>query len=277
MADTLRLAIAQLPVTGDPRRNGAAVREAMREAAGQGARLLQLPEGLLSGYALNPVQDWAEVDWDVVRDELDSITRLAGELRLWVVLGSAHPLTPPRWPHNSLYVVSDEGAVVTRYDKRFVSHTEATRFYTAGSDPVTFEVDGFRFGCVICVEINFPELFIEYAGLGVDCVLLSAYPVDAIFAVKARAYAALHCSWVTLSTPSDTASFIASSAFAPNGDVLGEVAGSEGLLVVDLDRTAPELQVALTKARPWRAAVSADPTYRSGAPDDARSVDRTCR
>ena len=277
MTDPFRLAIAQLPVTGDPRRNGDAVRDAMREASSRGARLLQLPEGLLSGYALNPVQDWAEVDWDLVRDELDAVARLAGELGLWVVLGSAHPLTPPRWPHNSLYVVSDRGEVVTRYDKRLVSHTEVTRFYTAGSDPVTFEVDGFRFGCVICVEINFPELFIEYAALDVDCVLVSAYPVDGIFAVKARAYAALHCSWVTLATPSDTASFIASSAFAPNGDVLGEVSGPEGLLVVELDRSAPELEMALTKARPWRAAVRADPAYRCGAPDDPRSVDRTCR
>ncbi|MDO9456473.1 carbon-nitrogen hydrolase family protein [Nocardioides sp.] len=271
----MRIAIAQLPVTGDARRNGAAVRRAMRAAAEQDVRLLQLPEGLLSGYALNPVEDWAEVDWDVVRAELEEVVALAGELRLWVVLGSAHPLTPPRWPHNSLYVISDEGRLVDRYDKRFVSHTEVTRFYTAGSEPVVLDVDGFRFGCAICIEVNFPEVFVEYAGLGVDCVLLSAYPVDATFAVKARAHAAIHCTWVALATPSDTASFIASALYAPNGDVVDEVEGAEGLLVADLDRSAPELDVALTKAKPWRAMVSADPAYRSGAPDDPRSVDRT--
>jgi hypothetical protein len=31
------------------------------------------------------------------------------------VLGSAHPLTPPHRPHNSLYVISDQGHVVNRY------------------------------------------------------------------------------------------------------------------------------------------------------------------
>jgi predicted amidohydrolase len=27
---------------------------------------------------------------------------------------------------------------------------------------VVFDVDGYRFGCVICVEINFPHLFSQY-------------------------------------------------------------------------------------------------------------------
>lgn len=272
-----RLAVAQVSVTGDPRRNGEATREAVREAAAAGARLVQLPEGLLSGYALNPVTDWAEVDWDLVRRELDEIAALAADLGVWVVLGSAHPLTPPRWPHNSLYVISDQGEVVTRYDKRIVSHTEKTRFYTAGSDPVTFEVDGITFGCVICVEVNFPELFADYAGRGVDCILLSAYPVDATFAVKAQAHAGLHCTWVALSTPSDTAGFIASAVYSPAGTVLGTVADVRGLVVVDLDPDDPGLEVALTKARPWRAAVRADPTWSCGAPDDPRSTDRSTR
>ena len=102
--------------------------------------------------------------------------RLAAELEIWVALGSAHPLTQPRLPHNSVYVISDAGQLVNRYDKRRLSHTEVTRFYTAGSEPVVFDVDGYRFGIAVCVEINFPELFIEYGALGVDCLLFSSYP-----------------------------------------------------------------------------------------------------
>ena len=37
--------------------------------------------------------------------------------------------------------------------------------------------------------------------------------------------------------------------------------GAEGLIVLDLDRDAPEFDVALTKARPWRASVATDPAY----------------
>src|SRR3954468_12030323 len=108
-ATPFRLATAQLPISGDVGVNAGRVRASMREAAAQGTRLVHFPEGMLSGYAKNPIQDWTEVDWGTVREELELAMALAAELRLWVVLGSAHPLTPPHWPHNSLYVISDQG------------------------------------------------------------------------------------------------------------------------------------------------------------------------
>ena len=46
--------------------------------------------------------DWGRADWQVLRIELVAIARLAGELRLWTVLGSVHLLTPPHRPHNSM-------------------------------------------------------------------------------------------------------------------------------------------------------------------------------
>jgi predicted amidohydrolase len=194
-----------------------------------------------------------------VRDDLEHVVALAAELGVWVVLGSAHPLTSPRWPRNSLSVVSDRGELVTRYDKRIVSHTEVTRFSTPGSEAVVFEIDGYRFGCVICVEINFPELLIDYARRDVDCLLVSAYPVDAIFDVKARAYAALHRCWVSLATPVETASFIRSALIGPDGVALARAVGERALVVADLDPAAPELEIALTRAKPWRASVATDP------------------
>jgi predicted amidohydrolase len=83
-----RIATVQLPITGDARANGRGVRASMREAAEQGARLVQFPEGMLSGYAKNPIQDWAEVNWSNVRAELEAVLELARALRLWVVPGS---------------------------------------------------------------------------------------------------------------------------------------------------------------------------------------------
>ena len=272
---TFRVALAQVPITGDASVNGEVIRTAMRQSSAAGARLVQLPEGALSGYAKNPITDWAEVDWTVVHSELESIMQLAAELRIWVALGSAHPLSPPRLPHNSVYVISDAGLMVTRYDKRRLSHTEVTQFYTAGSEPVVFDIDGYRFGIAVCVEINFPELFIEYGRLGVDCLLFSSYPIDGVFAVKARAYAAIQCYWVSMTNPSQTADFCPSAVFGPNGDVLATVEGAEGLITFDLDGDAPEFDIALTKARPWRASVATDPAYATRALNDPRSVNRT--
>lgn len=97
-------------------------------------------------------------------------------------------MSGPNRPHNSLYVVSDQGAVVERYDKRFLSHTEVRFLYTPGTRPVVFEVDGFRFGTVLCIEVDFPELLEEYERLDVDCALASVMVDDAARAVVAQVY-----------------------------------------------------------------------------------------
>ncbi len=274
---SISVATAQLPITGDPRENGAAVQEAMRTAATGGASLAHFPEGMLSGYAKHQIHDWREVDWASVRHEMSVICELARELGLWVILGSAHMLTPPNWPHNSLYVISDEGRVVDRYDKRFCSHTETTQFYSPGFEPVVVDIGGFKFGCVICVEINFPHLFIEYSRLGVDCVLLSAYPNDSLFVIKSRAHAAIHSCWISLAVPSQTSNLANSSVIGPDGGLLSEVETHQGVAVTVLDRHASEFETSLAKARPWRARVSSDISYYgSRRVDDLRSRDRTC-
>lgn len=272
---TLRIAIAQLPITGDARQNGDHVRKLVGEAADNGARLVQFPEGMLSGYALNPIQNWSEVDWRIVRDELEAVAALAKELNIWVALGSAHPLTPPHRPHNSLYVISDKGEITTRYDKQYCSYTETTRFYTPGRKPVTFVVDGFRFGVAICVEINFPSLFMEYDRLGVDCLLLSSYPIDTIFYTKARAHAAIHNYWVGLSVPTECADLMSSGLIGPNGEPLQLLHSREGLVIHDLDRDDPELDIPLNKSRPWRAIAGTGEFYSDWLVEDGRSSDRT--
>ncbi len=275
VAKSFRIAIAQIPISGNIHRNSIRVQNNMRRAARSGARLIQFPEGMLSGYAKHPIQDWAEVDWGLLRQELKAIMALAAQLKLWVCLGSAHQLTSPHWPHNSLYIISDEGKLVNRYDKRIVSHTEVTRFYTPGAEPVVFDAGGFRFGCIICVEINFPDLFAEYEKLGVDCLLLSAYPEARVFYTKACAHAAIQCYWISLSVPTECSDMMRSSLIDPNGEPIAVVDSDESLLIANMNPRDPVYDIALTKARPWRASVATDKAYRPRAANDPRSVNRT--
>ena len=58
----------------------------MRRAAASGARLVQFPEGTLSGYAKEQIGGWEEIDFDEVRTQTEAVSRLAGELGVWVVL-----------------------------------------------------------------------------------------------------------------------------------------------------------------------------------------------
>lgn len=169
----------------------------MREAGTRGARIVHFPEGAIcfpdklvlsvdGPDAVGPA-DWDRCQWPVLQSEPAAIAALARELRLWTVIASAHRLTGQHRPHNSLYVISDRGDVVTRYDERLLSKTKVSYLYSPGISPVTFDIDGVRFGCLIGMEIHYPELFAEYEKLDVDCVLLSTTGVSPGAASRRRA------------------------------------------------------------------------------------------
>jgi predicted amidohydrolase len=271
----IRIATAQGWISADVRANGQEIRSLMRQARSGGASLAHFPEGAMSGYTKSQINDWGQVDWGTVDDEIRQTAALAGELGLWVVFGCSHRLTPPHRPHNSLYVISDRGELVTRYDKRFLSHTEVTRFYTPGQDACVFEVGGWRFGCALCIEVQFDEVFRDYAGRGVDCILFSSYSEEPMFGVQAQGYAAAHSLWVSMSVPAQCSHALASRLIAPNGEVQGTVSVTSGVLVETLDTDDPRWHVALNRAKPWRALAREGGIYRERYADDPRSTDRS--
>jgi predicted amidohydrolase len=271
----ITLATLQSPIAADVRANGREIRRLMRQARSGGASLAHFPEGALSGYTKSQIKDWGQDDWGALGDELRQTAALARDLGLWGVFACAHRLTPPHLPHNSLYVVSDRGELVTRYDKRFLSHTEATRFYTPGKDACVFEVGGWRFGCALCIEIQFDEVFRDYADRGVDCVLFSSYSEDPMFGVQAQGYAASHGLWVSVSVPAQCSHALESRLIAPNGEVQGTVPLTSGVLIETLDPGDPRWEVALNRAKPWRSLAREGGIYRERYADDPRSTDRT--
>jgi predicted amidohydrolase len=291
----LRLAVAQTTIREDPRdsaalrETGRELRSLMREAREAGARIVHFPEGatcspnkrVMSADGPERVGPavWDRFDWDVLREELDAIARLAAELRLWTVLGSVHRLTSPHRPHNSLYVLSDKGEVVTRYDERMLSRTKISYMYTPGSAPLTFEVDGVRFGCALGMEVHFPELFTEYERLDVDCVLYSSagglLEDGPAFATEACGHAAANGYWVSFSMPAQHSLTAPSGVIGPSGNWLTRCPqdGNASLVVADLDDSSENVEVAVFKARPWRRTARAG-LYDAHFVEDARSDER---
>ncbi|MFE9426537.1 carbon-nitrogen hydrolase family protein [Kitasatospora sp. NPDC006697] len=288
----VRLAVAQTPVREDPRdaeglrAAGREVRALMREASARGARIAHFPEGALcfphklllsvdGPEAVGPA-DWDRYRWEEARAELAAIAELAGELRLWTVIAAPHRLTAPNRPHNSLYVLSDRGGLVTRYDERMLSNTKASYLYSPGRAPVAFEVDGVRFGCLLGMEIHYPELFAEYEALDVDCVLLSTTGVrPGSPAAQAQGHAANNAFWVSLAVPTQHAATAPSGVVAPNGEWLARcpAEGEPALAVVDLDDGDEAAAEAVAHARPWRRAARAG-LAAGQRPADPRSEDR---
>ncbi len=171
---SLHIATCQFAVSGEMDANAERIRALMHQAADEGAELVHFSECALSGYASVDFDSFSGFDWPRLKDRTREIIALAGELKLWVVLGSSHPLTPPNKPHNCLYLISPDGTLVDRYDKRFCTEQDMPH-YTPGNRFVIVEINGVRCGLLICFDLRFPELYRELVKHGVRCVLQSFY------------------------------------------------------------------------------------------------------
>ncbi|WP_109110320.1 carbon-nitrogen hydrolase family protein [Azospirillum sp. TSO35-2] len=168
----LTVATCQFSVSADPRTNGAEIRRFIGEAAAQGANIVHVGECALSGYCRSNFPSWEGYNWLALRDEAQRVMDACSHHGIWAVVGSSHPLSNTNHPHNSVYIVTPDGRLADRYDKRRCSPGDLT-CYTPGDHPVVFEVKGVRCGVLVCMEERFPDLWQAYANDGVTLVFHS--------------------------------------------------------------------------------------------------------
>ena len=174
----LKVATCQFPVLADPQSNLRYVLRQMKGAKERGAHVAHFCEGALSGYIPSDLSSFRGYDWELLRRCTERVMERARELRLWVLLGSTHPLSRNNKPHNSVYVIDDHGRLIDRYDKRFCAGDRSGRtgelaHYSPGDHPTTFRIRGVECGVMICHEYRYPELFRDYKGRGVQLVFHS--------------------------------------------------------------------------------------------------------
>ncbi|MEP4766547.1 MAG: carbon-nitrogen hydrolase family protein [Roseibium sp.] len=262
----IKVAAAQTVVSADISENGKAIRNMIRTAAAEGVRLVLFCEGALSGYCKKQIKsplDWREFDWDRVEQEICEIAETCRECEIFAVVGSAYPVSRDKHPHNSLVVVSSEGRIAGRYHKRFLSNSEVNGWYTPGTDPFTFEVDGYSFGCAICIEAAFPEVFSGYERTGVDVVLFASFEITPQFKLAIQAHAYQNCIWIVGSPPAQGANNSSAVIIDPNGDVTAKALceDTNTIAISVLDREDSAFEVALDRARPWRSSARQGDIY----------------
>ncbi len=261
---SVTVAAAQLPLLPDPgdasqiRASGTAVRALMRQASARGARLVHFPEGALTTPAkrlmsstgpddIGPA-DWDRADWPGLAGELEEVTQLAAQLRLWTVVGGIHRSASDIRPSNCLFVISSRGQLTGRYDERMLSKTKSTFMYTAGRDPLVFTAAGVRFGCALGMETHYPELFAAYEERDVDCILFSTHgnaETPGIFAIEAAGHAAANSLWVSYGPAEENAP--PAGLVTPDGAWAARCApGAPGLAVADVTTSTD------SPARVWR-------------------------
>lgn len=173
--DAVRVAIVQTPpVYLDL---AASVRKAcdrIREAAGNGARLIAFPEAWLPGFPAWPEgPDSLVLDWSALRIRLydnallvpgeatRQLCEVAAETRCTVVMGCQELDSAPRSHtlYDTLLVIDDAGRIVGRHRKLTPTHSEKAIWGVGdGASLTTHETGVGRVGGLICGE-NVSGLF----------------------------------------------------------------------------------------------------------------------
>ncbi|ATG54070.1 amidohydrolase [Brachybacterium ginsengisoli] len=241
-----RIALAQIAVSEDVEETFGIVRDAVAEAAEEGAHLVLLPEATLTPFgtdlraaALAHHERFAQL-----------VQELAERHELVVVAGSFTPTDDGR-VHNTVIVRGPGWDPHLDYRKIHLFDAfgaDESRTVAPGTELVTFELEGTRFGIATCYDVRFPEQFTALAERGAQAILLPlawkegpgkreqlqlllrARALDATVALLAADQA----------SPPDYTGDAArgigrSAAVGPLGAIRQELGPEPGMLLVDLD------------------------------------------
>lgn len=248
----MRIALAQIITGRELDRNLDLVRDYAGKAKAGGAELVVFPEATMRAFG-NSLLDIAEpLDGPWAAE----VRAIAAEEGIVIVAGMFSPGTSDAGAgkvRNTLLVTGP--GVDASYDK--IHLYDAFGFaesdtVDAGTQPVTFAVDGVTFGLATCYDLRFPDLFTENADRGalvnIVCASWGAGPGKVEqWKLLSRARAVDSTTYVLACGQGDPASVGIeakgnaptgvghSAVVSPFGEVLQELDGAPGLLFADLD------------------------------------------
>ncbi len=236
----MRIAVGQLRIARDPQQNLERIDDLAARAVVAGARLLLLPEGLISRDAQDPDATRAgaqERDGPFVTGLLEVSRRHRVALAGTVHLKDGEKVV------NAFFVV-DDGQLLERYDKLHLYDAFDDREsdkVTAGNEyPPVVEIDGVRLGLVTCYDLRFPEHSRHLALSGAQALLVSAAWVrgplkEHHWMTLCTARALDNTVYVVASGEISERNVGLSCAVDPMGRVVAAAAEGEELIVVDID------------------------------------------
>ena len=149
-----RIALANIEIPGSPEDALERALLAIAQAAQAGARVVCFPEAYVPGYPWGARRE-GDVSASFLEHAHASVARAAGAHDIAVVLGTERYVSDK--PRLTALVVKPDGQVAGYQDKVQLDPSEDAR-YEPGSERQVFEIEGLRFGIVICHEgFRYPE------------------------------------------------------------------------------------------------------------------------
>lgn len=168
-----KLALVQMHSEYDSvRRNAEKAEQYVREAAGQGARLIVLPEMFNTGVNFNDMKTGMSYAEKEDGPTLTRFRRLAEELAVHILCPVLTETGVKQW-ENKAYLIDDEGQIVGGYAKTHPVGDERILLKRGSSYPV-FATKLGRIGVLICYDACFPETSRLLALNGAELILIPA-------------------------------------------------------------------------------------------------------
>jgi predicted amidohydrolase len=175
-------------------------------------------------------------------------------------------------------LISPEGKIVDRYDKRFCTPGDLDHF-TPGNRFVTFEINGIKCALLICFDLRFPELYRGLHKLGVQCIFQSFYNARQrgpsvhthIMRQTMQCHAATNHMWVSMTNSCGYFSPYPSCFIQPDGVIAEQLRPNRpGMMIntVDLDQDFYDPMAGFREM-----AIAGKLTNGQGQIDDPRSRD----
>jgi deaminated glutathione amidase len=248
---TFRLGLVQMRSTRSPEANLAAASTLIRDAAAKGAQLVQTPENTV---LMEPDKErlFAILRPEAETAALVEFCRLAGELGIWLHIGSLAILAGGGRAVNRAYLISPAGMVTARYDKIHMfdvdlpggeTHRESAT-YLPGKSAVLAKLPWGTLGFTICYDLRFPEQYKALALAGADFLTVpSAFTKqtgEAHWHILLRARAIETGSFVFAAAQggrhdSGRTTYGHSLIISPWGEILAEAGTEPCTIVADID------------------------------------------
>lgn len=169
---TLRLAVAQIPITADIGANVVTICDAIARAAACGADLTVFPETAISGYSPAIGHGRRADEWPAIKNAIATVQEAARTANMGVVVGT-DAWDEDAWV-NRVYALGKDGSLLQTYDKVHLMRAD-TLYYRAGVANTLFEFEGVCCGLQICYDARFPEGYRDLLHQGAEIILQGFY------------------------------------------------------------------------------------------------------
>lgn len=248
---SLRCAVLQMTSGPDLAANMRIFEAMVREAAGQGAQFVASPENS-DLLGLSAEEKLALVTEDSVHPMKALAAKLAGELSIWLLLGSIAVKASGGKAFNRSYLFSPRGDEAAAYDKIHLFDVvlpsgevrQESRMIEAGARAVLAATDFGLVGMTVCYDVRFPYLYRALAHQGARL-----FTVPAAFTVSTGQ---MHWETLLRARAIENGAFVIAPAqcgdhgggrltyghsliIDPWGRVLAEGGDAPGIIYADLD------------------------------------------